>query len=102
MINIFTSPSLYATHYAEPPDMNECLSLDLIPGGLLDDDQEEQDAHGEVRSDDVPDEFEQSTPNPPPKRIRNKCLKLISAGGLNDVRTIFDSEFGMLRVSRGD
>ena len=48
------------------------------------------------------DEFEQNTPNPLPKRIRNKYLKLISAGGLNDVRTIFDSEFGMLRVSRGD
>jgi hypothetical protein len=27
MIDMFTS--LYAAHYAEPPDMNECLSLEL-------------------------------------------------------------------------
>jgi hypothetical protein len=38
--------------------------------------------------------------------ISYKYLKLISAGGLsgglNDVGSISDSEFGMLRVSRGD
>ena len=34
------------------------------------------------------DEFEQSTPNPLPKRIRNKYLKLISAGGIERFLTL--------------